>query len=709
MRRLATAIALLGILGWEAEGQATNSRREPPRLPPGGPAFERTVRPGQAGPNRLPVDLPLLVGGSPLDVGLDGTPSRSGAGLGELRLFETGSGREVPYLLVWPPREPSLVWQPARVIPVSPGEDTSGFEADLGRVLTVDRLAITRLPDRFLKRVRLEGSGDRVRWTMLVREGTLFNLPSEEGQTDKPLRQTQLAFSPGDYRYLRVIWDDRAGGKLPIDLDATARIAPRGGAVVDSLRSVLTAERRPSERRTSRYHVRLPASRLPIVALELDVGDPLVLRPARVTEPRLGADRLAPVELGAATIRRVTSGDAVAANLTIPIQLPSGAEVDVVIDDGDNPPLDLRAVRAVLAPLPYIFFTSPDAAALRATYGGDRRRSYLPPRYDLEALRDSVHQIAAAVATWDAPRTLAAARPDSTASSALYAAPGAALDVKTFAFSRAVPRGEGLTAIRLDPAALAHSRIEDVRVVDAEGRQVPYVLEQLEEPTELALAAPTPTNARENIDRRAAPDAATRTWYRVALPYAGLPDATIRLATSARVFSRDVAIVTRDLPRETQPEEYFGRTVNGRWSHDDPDSPASPLEISLGARLPSDSLFVLVNDGDNQKLPISSATLLLPSYRIRFFRPPGSALTLVYGRRDLGAPSYDLALLTPRLLDAPAQEIAVATESGGTPNTAGVARIVFWSVLGLAVAVLLALIARLVRGGPAPDAKDASS
>jgi hypothetical protein len=172
---------------------------------------------------------------------------------------------------------------------------------------------------------------------------------------------------------------------------------------------------------------------------------------------------------------------------------------------------------------------------------------------------------------------------------------------------------------------------------------------------------------------------------------------------------RDVAIVTRDLPRDAQPDLYTTRTVSGSWSHDDPEAPASPFEIALGDRLPSDSLFVLINDGDNQKVPLTAATLLLPSYRIRFFRQAGKSLTLLYGRADLGAPSYDLALITPRLLDAPAQDVSPAAESGrARPNNGGIAKRVFWGVLAVAVIVLLVMIARLVGGGPIGGASEAS-
>lgn len=169
------------------------------------PLYERTVRPGAPGANHLAVDSTLLVNGSPFATqsgamrpgGMATTAHLSvamGGGLGDLRLHDDASGRVVPYLFVWPADEPPA-WRDGRIIPVSPGKDTSGFEVDLAGIATVDRVEIPTLPERFLKRVRLEGSGDRVRWTLLVAEGTLFNLPNEGAAT--PLRQTQLGFTPG--------------------------------------------------------------------------------------------------------------------------------------------------------------------------------------------------------------------------------------------------------------------------------------------------------------------------------------------------------------------------------------------------------------------------------------------------------------------------------------------------------------------------------
>lgn len=676
---------------------------------PASPRVERVVIPGAVGPNRLVVDSALLVGASPFEPSHDNGAPITHAGLGELRLFDDAAGREVPYLFVWPTFPSPDLWRGARVVPVTPRKDTSGFELDLGSVNTVDRFNVDGVPPGLLKRVRLEGSGDRVRWVVLVAEGTIFNLPADADGRSAAMRQSVLSFPPATVRYLRLTADDHAGPPLPTPRLAMARVASPQLAEMDTLRSVLNFERRPSAKRTSRYHVQLPATRLPIVALELEAGGDQILRGAVVTEPRLRAVHVEPEALGRTVLRRTTRGDAVASNLRVPIDLPTGGELDLVIDDGDNPPLDIRAMRAVYAPLPYIFFLSDSGRPLRATYGSDRRAPIAPPQYDLEVLRDTIQRIAAARAAWGAARTISAVAAQPEAPASLYADPGAPLDTKGFRFARAIPDGSGLTAVRLDAAALAHSHITDVRIVDASGRQVPYLLETLGEPTELALTTPQAVKPRFDVSSQLVAGANTRTWYRLALPLTGLPAATLRLETSARVFERDIAVVTRELPRDTR-QLSTDHVVDMPWTHDDPEIAAPPIEIGLEVpRLASDSLFVLVNDGDNQKLPLTRATVLLPTYRLRFFRHAGTSLHLVYGRDDLAAPRYDIALLAPRLLDAAASEVLAAPEHGDASHASPVPQRAFWATLAVAVMVLLVLIARLVRAGPGPTPEDAQA
>ena len=174
---------------------------------------ERAVLPGAPGPNRLDVDVSLLAG----------SEARSGSGLlSDLRPHDA-AGREVPELLV-PPRRAEPEWLSATLLPIAATKTASGFEADLGALRRVDRLRVSGIPAPFLKRLRLEGSGDRARWTLLAEEGTLFDLP-EEG-----LARTVVAFPAGEHRFLRLVWNDAKSGRVPLPSRVEARAAGTGGA-----------------------------------------------------------------------------------------------------------------------------------------------------------------------------------------------------------------------------------------------------------------------------------------------------------------------------------------------------------------------------------------------------------------------------------------------------------------------------------------------
>jgi hypothetical protein len=116
-----------------------------------------------------------------------------------------------------------------------------------------------------------------------------------------------------------------------------------------------------------------------------------------------------------------------------------------------------------------------------------------------------------------------------------------------------------------------------------------------------------------------------------------------------------------------------------------------------------------VDEGDNAALPIRDASLLLPGYRLRFFRDGHTPLTLLYGRGDLAPPRYDLALVAPRLLGATADDVVPGAETTAADVTGITPTIVFWCALGVAVAALLALLVRLLRPAATPHASPAST
>ena len=75
-------------------------------------------------------------------------------------------------------------------------------------------------------------------------------------------------------------------------------------------------------------------------------------------------------------------------------------------------------------------------------------------------------------------------------------------------------------------------------------------------------------------------------------------------------------------------------------------------------------------------------------------------LRLLYGDDRVAPPSYDLALLAPRVLGAAAAEASLAPEPGvvaSAPGTNLVAPWIFWALIALAVVALLAVLVSLVR------------
>jgi uncharacterized protein DUF3999 len=657
--------------------------------------FERPIR-SAGGPHRLAIDVPLIVGGNPFRVAstmrtaADRDVARTATGgVSDLRLFDA-SGKEVPYLLVPNPAiEPA--WRPAAVLPIAAveteKEKTSGFEADLERTLLVDRLRLEALPPPYLKRIRLEGSGDRARWTLLVGEGTVFDLP------DSDLRQTTVSFIPGSYRYLRLTWDDTRSARIARMPVVSAREVTTASPAPPRTTPV-AFERRPSEPGRSRFRLRLPGGRLPLAALTLDVAGARILRDAEVVEARLTGVEAAPAAIGRGTLKRVEQGDIAAAALRLPIEAPVEAQLDLVVDDGNNPPLDLRGVAAEFAELPWIYFEAAEPPVV-ARYGN---ASLAAPSYDLEAARSTLQIETIADAAWGEARTRTADENASTPAPPLPIV-GAPVDAAAFRFVRDIPPGDaGLVAVRIDAAALAHSRgpsarFADVRIIDAESRQIAYLVERVPEPLSIDVS-PVKLSARPVALGRSQ---SAETIYRIDWPYEGLPSPRLVLTTSARVFRRRIQVVV-ERPGDRRRRDPWGETIGtASWVNADQERPAPPLVVPV-AGPGSKEVLLVVEEGDNTPLPIASARLLLPSYRMRLFRSANQPLRLAYGRSDLPQPSYDLALLAQRVFGVAAVEVVPGPERGERAGAAAiVSPRVFWAILVVAVVVLVGLIGRLMR------------
>jgi hypothetical protein len=654
-------------------------------------AYERPITISGAGPHRLRVDATLLGGAQPVAVTMRGNRAIAEGGLGDLRLFDAAGGI-VPYLLIQPaPVGPQ--WIRATTLPLPVTKTSSGFEADLGRMDDVDTLQIDGLRAPFLKRLTLEGSGDRQRWTVLVNEGTLFDLPNEG------LKQTSIGFTTSRLRYLRVTWNDANSGRVGLPTAVTARRSTSGAAPIATTTPV-EFERRASEPGRSRYLISLPGTRLPVVGLDLTIGGGHVYRSAAVFESRLAGMEAVPFELGRATLTRIVRDGIAAASLRVPIASPAGAELDLVIEDGGNPPLEVTGIAIVFAELPEIYFEAP-AGPVVARYGD---RTLSTPKYDLEAVRRTVDLSSVKEATWDAPKALTSASSGAAPAPGTMPAPGADLDPTLFQYARPLTASPGLAVVTLDAPMLAHSRgpaarFADVRVLDEQNRQIPYLVERRDEPQSIALTIePRDPGSLPDIK----PRAGRASMYSVTLPWPGLPQPRLVLETSERVFQRQVRIGTERDPDRQHRDRWFGQIGAATWQHADRQSAAPPLSIALG-QTDASTLLVVVDEGDNAPLPLASVRLLIPTYRLRFYHPHEGALRLMYGRRDLDAPRYDLALLAPQVMGSVAAVATAAPESAEASAAAAAERqsiispLTFWILLGGAVLVLVTLIVRLVK------------
>lgn len=636
---------------------------------------QRLVIPSAAGPNLLIPDVDLLSRARSLTY-IEWTPGKRdlttwSGGLDDLRLYD-GSGREVAYLLVPPPAE-RATWADGKILPVASTKKTSGFEVDLGLAANVDRIRFKGIAAPFLKRYRLEGSGDRTRWTLLVDEGTLFDLP------DETLKRTEASFEAGTYRYFRVTWDDRSSARAGLPYRASVRQLPMEARTTPVL-VPLSLERLPSEPRHSRFRVRLPGRNLPVISLQLSIERGNVMRRARVTEARYAEGQVVPAEIGSSLLRRAERGDVAATDLTIPIQRPSETQLEIDVDDGNNPPLALAAVAGELAPVPTIYFESADGGPLHARFGEAKLAA---PRYDLEAMRQFIAKTAAARATWGGFEAATVRR---TNEANLLAMPGGAIGKAEFAYRRAVPPATpGLITLPLDAPVLAHARADlaDVRIADEANRQVPYLVEHRERPLIVELPPPV----RDTSETRNG-----FTAYDIKLPFDRLPGATLVVETSNRVFDRKVSIDRPAADRKTDREVV----TQSSWVHADPETDPPALSVAL-PQTRIGTLRLVIDEGDNAPLVINRARLLLPSRALRFYHP-GTQLSLLYGDAHVESPRYDLALLSTRLFGADSTELAAAAESAIGVARSDTTRAIFWGVIIVAVLALLAILGRLLKG-----------
>ncbi len=256
--------------------------------------------------------------------------------------------------------------------------------------------------------------------------------------------------------------------------------------------------------------------------------------------------------------------------------------------------------------------------------------------------------------------------------------PGPDLGLARFRYERDL-QGAGWVRVALDRDVLARTRTDlgDVRVVDAAGRQIPFLLWNTgdEEPWE--------AGAFERTEEGSA------TLIRVPLD-GDAPVSSVRLETSRAVFERPVTVL-RDAGRTTIA---LRRVV---WSGPER---GGTLAVAIGERL-GGALLVRIENDDDAPIPIDAVRVYSPRWELRARVPEGAA-RLVYGNPAAERPEYDLRLLEDEVRGMVVTDGTLGEERSLEPPTASaVDRGATVAGVALLAVGLLGMVARVLKGVPA--------
>lgn len=258
---------------------------------------------------------------------------------------------------------------------------------------------------------------------------------------------------------------------------------------------------------------------------------------------------------------------------------------------------------------------------------------------------------------------------------------GRALDPTGLAWRRSL-EGQGPTRVALDRHVLTEARADlgDLRLVDGDGRQVPYLLRR--RPTDDA-ARDLPVRRRED---------GARTVLTVELPEAGLHVQQLVLRTDARRFDRRVTVAR---PRPGRPPQVL-RSLDWDSTH----RPAA-LGIDLHQRT-GDRLEVWIDNGDDPALPLDGVDVTWAGWELITWLPEGGA-ELRYGDPERAAPDYDFAQIDALArLQAPPTALG-APQAAAPPPPAMTERLAVWGGMAFLAVGLLVMLVQLVRHEPGPD------
>jgi hypothetical protein len=627
---------------------------------------------------------------------------RSQPNLQDLRLLGA-DGREVPYVLDADVPRATERRRSGRLVEAQrERRDLSAWTVDFGAAIDFDRLELEVTGVDFSKRVGLETSPDGRTWTQVEGDAWVFDRPWRGRHVHDTTLEQPTALRA---RFVRITADDRRSRPVVVSGVTAVLTGSLGGRRWTRDAALVRLETPAGQ--PSRYRIEA-APGVPIERVTVLAEDAAFWRDARVFGEVRDA---APVAVSPVTpIYRVRLDDADldAERRDIDLDRPTVGSLILEIDDRDSPPL--ARPRVTLSGVERRLLLPAGTGPLTLYYGNPATRR---PVYDLEALRTRLAFApgfpTAALGPESVNPRYAALPP-----MAFLAARGAAADTTRWAVARTITiaGAEDLYTLTLAPNDLAYLKpdLADLRLVDADGRQVPYVLEPravaARIPLTVAAATPRANAARTSAWQLTVPASGPETATRTPLPLAD-----VDLFFADAFFTRPAVLLVPEARAPHGQRPLWQDTL--RAARREPGAPPAPRSFALGD-LRASTIGLEVADGDNAPLTLQKAEAVIWVPRVTFKAAAGT-YRLLFANAEATAPTYDLDALRQDVLsysaiplDGPTFQPAAANADhapGAGAVVQGLARgPLLWGVLGVSLAALIWLTRRILKRPPPPGA-----
>ncbi len=523
----------------------------------------------------------------------------------------------------------------------------------------------------FTKAAKIEGALLREGpWQTLAQDANLFDV----AWNNTRVHHTQITLEKNAHaRYVRVTVDDKTSP--PIDLRGISEHA-EGKSDEERFAWKATLGPRQTVGDTSVYHLTLPGP-VAFNRLVVESSTPTFSRDVRLEAVGAAAQR--------GTIYRYAKGTVAGEHTSLPFVGDPGREWQVVIEGDATAPLANVSI-GVVGPKPRIVFPRAAGSGPWQLYFGNAKTRV--PHYDVDAFRATLGEhpqfATASIGSVNANPRFAVPPP-----LRFVANVGAALDVEHYRLARELQldNGEEIYAVDLLPEEVGAARddLADVRIVDKDGKQIPYVRADAwqEKTINLPLGTTEPGRTERHVFQ---------------LPHAPPIAGLLLNLNDPPFFSRTVRVI--DEASGDRRDRHV--LLDTRFIKEE--DRQTPPRLSLDGRRHA-ALVLEIENGDNTPLPISNVQALVRVPRLAFKVKDAKTLTLLAGNAAAAPADYDIATLRQQVLAYAALPVISAASTDNPLYRREAADyfrdappvIVIWGALIALVAVLLALTVRLVR------------